>query len=107
MRGGKMVTKICEQCGESFEAKRKDAKFCSQKCQKRAKRGNSEIVKCVICGTSFPKSGKNIYCCDECKEVARIDDDMNAKFTNRKFDADYDSENYDEDFGLEYDYGDD
>lgn len=36
-----MVTKSCASCGKSFEAKRATAKFCSERCRKRAQRGGN------------------------------------------------------------------
>lgn len=31
--------KVCDQCGQPFEAKRADARFCSDRCRKRSARG--------------------------------------------------------------------
>ncbi len=36
----------CEECGTRFRSRREDAQFCSQKCQKAAKRyGNNPVVR--------------------------------------------------------------
>ena len=34
----------CTECGEGFEAKRKDARFCSERCRKRNQRAKPEDV---------------------------------------------------------------
>lgn len=53
------MTKICLQCNKEFESKRIDAKFCSDKCQKRNVRDNPKTLnvrdnvrdnKCKYCG---------------------------------------------------------
>lgn len=38
------MTKACEVCGESFEAKRPSARYCGATCRQRAKRGASLTV---------------------------------------------------------------
>lgn len=70
-----MVTKICEQCGEEFAAKRSTAKFCCEACKKKAKRarGRKEI-ECESCGQKFvPTHGSQIYCSDYCKEFEKLE----------------------------------
>lgn len=36
-----MIERVCEACGASFEAFRRDARFCSDRCRKRAARTKS------------------------------------------------------------------
>lgn len=36
-----MVAKVCETCGQVFEARRSTAKYCSDKCRLRAFKGKS------------------------------------------------------------------
>jgi len=67
-----MYIKICVQCGNEFEAKRSDAKFCSDKCRKRNKRGTVETKTCLICGKQFPTDGKREYCPGACSETAQV-----------------------------------
>jgi predicted nucleic acid-binding Zn ribbon protein len=71
-----MVKKICEQCGESFEAKRSTARFCQTKCRVAFNRAAKKIVVkkiCIVCGNEFiQKHGNQEYCSDECSETARI-----------------------------------
>ncbi len=75
-----MVIKICVQCGETFEAKRSDAKYCSKKCRQvfstRKIRGTKNVKICLICGTEFSTNGKRQYCSEQCSEIAhRINTD--------------------------------
>lgn len=39
-----MVSRNCEHCGTAFEARRRDARFCSAKCRKQAWTGAPLIV---------------------------------------------------------------
>ena len=38
------MIKICDECGEPFEAKRSTARFCSSKCRKRSHRRMQPLV---------------------------------------------------------------
>lgn len=39
---------ICSECGDQFDAKRKDAKFCSSTCRKKASRGSPDEIDQLI-----------------------------------------------------------
>lgn len=38
-----MRRRICDMCGEPFEAARRDARFCSAKCRKRSWKGEPHV----------------------------------------------------------------
>ena len=65
---------ICEHCGKSFEAKRSTARFCGAKCRVAFNRAaKKQVVKkiCIVCGNEFiQKHGNQLYCSDECSEIA-------------------------------------
>jgi len=65
-----MVSIICANCGESFEAKRKSAKYCSDKCKKQFQRGSFAKKVCDICGKEFNGPNQKVYCSDECAQWA-------------------------------------
>ena len=46
---------ICHFCKKEFEAKRKDAKYCSNSCRNKASRHNRGLIgkPCLICGEKF------------------------------------------------------
>ena len=46
---------ICHFCEKEFEAKRKDAKYCSDSCRNKASRHNRGLIgkPCLICGDKF------------------------------------------------------
>lgn len=64
-----MINK-CEQCEKEFETKRKDKRFCCDKCQHKHRYENPKFNKClcVNCGNEFtPKAAdRNKYCSREC-----------------------------------------
>jgi hypothetical protein len=82
-----MVERICEQCGKPFQAKRSDAKYCRQACQKKAKRTKILPTKeCISCGKIFqPEHGSQIYCSAYCYEYEK---DEVYKLT-RKYRSEY------------------
>jgi len=45
-----MVDRTCQQCGRSFEVKRRSARFCSERCRKAAQRAG-------VIGTSLFGTG--------------------------------------------------
>jgi hypothetical protein len=59
---------ICELCGKEFEAKRKDAKYCSDSCRNKASRLHRGLIgkTCLICGEKFspktPSANKRKIC---------------------------------------------
>lgn len=62
----------CEVCGEKFTSSRKEAKYCSEKCQHLARR-NRVKVKCSYCGKelevikSKADSQEYFYCNQQCR----------------------------------------
>ena len=78
---------ICKQCGKEFEAKRKDAQYCSGACSKKASReraskgiNNKEKV-CPKCGNTFVIKGSAFsrrYCYNCIPEIG------NTGAANRK-----------------------
>ena len=62
---------ICNFCGKEFDAKRKDAKYCSDSCRNKASRYNRGLVgkTCLICGEKFSpltKSANKRKICYNC-----------------------------------------
>lgn len=55
-----MSTNICQYCGNEFEAKRIDKKFCSYSCENR---GRQKDAVCLNCGNTFRKCGAKVQCC--------------------------------------------
>lgn len=59
---------ICQLCGTQFEARRNDAKYCSDSCRNKASRQRRGLVgkKCIICGQIFspltPSANKRKFC---------------------------------------------
>lgn len=98
-----MVLKVCLQCGEEFEAKRSDAKFCSPKCRQRAKRSKqSHDPKVCLCGKEFvPNHGNQEYCSDDCAEWAKDLDRSYSNYVKARRTSVYDD---DEDFIDYVDY---
>lgn len=64
-----MIIKKCELCGNEFETKAHNAKFCSQKCKlnkyslKSKENKKIYIKKCVICNNEFETNKKNQRFC--------------------------------------------
>lgn len=78
------MTKICIQCGRSFEAKLATTKLCSKACSantgliNRSKRGIDRYPAmvgdaiCKQCGKNFPLQATNqIYCGESCRRAAK------------------------------------
>ncbi len=69
------MNKICEVCGEKFEAKRSDAKYCSKKCRQnksvRNKRGSFAKKECIICHKDISKLKNGSVYCKECGKVEK------------------------------------
>ena len=61
-----MIKKTCIHCGAEFEAKRSDAKFCSDKCRMAHKRNNRHDKICPVCGKHFIGTSNMKYCSHEC-----------------------------------------
>lgn len=74
-----MSIKICPICGARFESSKKNKKYCSEVCQKKANvdfsaarykriRTVTNIAKCEWCGKTFTREhNKTKYCSDECR----------------------------------------
>lgn len=58
-----MVNKICERCGEKFNAKLTKIKFCSQQCYLDSRK-NKKI--CPICWITFEAKNNATYCSRKC-----------------------------------------
>ena len=68
------MTNVCVICGKSFEAKRSIAKYCSNRCFKRAKYKpvQPHNLVCVFCGKPFTsRYAKTKYCSQLCAGRAR------------------------------------
>lgn len=82
-----MVTKVCSQCWFEFEARRSNAKFCSNACKQKSHRigkgqkfQNKPMAKtanerctCRHCGKGYWQSGKGrkaLYCGATCRQMA-------------------------------------
>lgn len=67
-----MYLHVCEQCGESFESKKKTSRFCSRDCKNASqKKPEPELTYydfvCQFCGEAFKSRNKNAkFCSLEC-----------------------------------------
>ena len=61
------MTNVCVVCGKSFEAKRSCAKYCSNRCWKRAKYKpvQPHNLVCVFCGKPFTSRYSKRKCCSK------------------------------------------
>ena len=63
------MVRSCEACGTAFDAKSGRAKYCSDRCRKRAQRG---VKSCAACpGPLDSKSPRAKYCSDRCRKRAQ------------------------------------
>jgi len=64
--------RMCEWCGDLYDATRRSQRYCSRKCNGRAANDRSPAlevrdIKCDECGTSFQSKRSNArFCCREC-----------------------------------------
>jgi len=71
------MEKICQACGEIFESRKPNQKYCSPRCGRKARNfqaGLSPKVEkiCVICGKEFKTQSYNIKTCSpECSLILR------------------------------------
>ena len=67
------MTKPCDICGNPFEVKRKDARYCSAECHtKRKREGRRPDKACAACGSSFaPRAARSCYCSRSCRDAGR------------------------------------
>ena len=67
----------CAYCGEEFEPKIKDQRYCSRDCSNkdyylRMKQQPARVVKCAWCGEEFKTHYyQQKYCSEECRKAAR------------------------------------
>lgn len=65
-------TRVCEYCGERYEAGRSAQRYCSKRCNNRsaeARMGTTELrpIQCASCGGEFQSKRSNArFCCREC-----------------------------------------
>lgn len=99
----------CVMCGEKFESKRSDTKYCSEKCRTRAetiarvekKRQNRkvQIKKCEFCESEFFPHIRNphqIYCSQSCLDKAMYEkakENPDYKEKKKMYDIKYREEN--------------
>lgn len=63
--------KTCPQCGEIVITKAVNAKWCSQRCYHRNKKGLPKYPSCRTCGCEIVTlNGKVKYCSDDCRQQA-------------------------------------
>ncbi len=57
------MKKTCIECGETFEAKNKQVRFCSRKCIGANRRKNNQIPEetCPVCGKTFIPYRRSVY----------------------------------------------
>ena len=69
------VTRICLECGKSFETEiSRDKKYCSEKCYQKWRADKKKLFKkiCPICNKSFETYSENKkYCSKECQGMSR------------------------------------
>ena len=66
-QGLNVIQVICVQCGETFTAKRRSKRYCSEECR-RAHRAERQ-VECPGCGGRFtPSRASQVYCTAACRE---------------------------------------
>ena len=64
-----MIQVICVQCGETFSAKRRSKRYCSEECR-QAWRSDHQVT-CPGCGQLFtPSRSTQVYCTAACRERA-------------------------------------
>jgi len=83
------VEVVCENCGITFEARKKFARFCSSECRRFfTKWKNKPNTTCVACGKPFfvypyrLRLGRGIYCSYECMADGYKGDNPNPRDMN-------------------------
>lgn len=82
----------CEHCGKPYRRVRNNQRFCLEVCKQnydtaqrtlRRQTEPREMRTCARdgCSTTFPKNGRKVYCCDECRE---IDEKALERVNNRR-----------------------
>lgn len=71
------MQELCAGCGASFEAQRRNHRFCSDRCRNRShvrsaasKPSPPKAHSCVECGTTFIANYRPKYCSAECRTTA-------------------------------------
>jgi hypothetical protein len=59
------ATRVCAECGETFEPPRADAKFCSVRCKQKAYRKRVTLDECLSGSTLESRNGEGVTL-DEC-----------------------------------------
>ena len=68
-QGLNVIQVICVQCGETFTAKRRSKRYCSEECR-QAWRADHQVT-CPGCGQLFtPSRASQVYCTAACRERA-------------------------------------
>ena len=76
-REQRLVAHVCQVCGQSFQPKTNNQKYCTAKCGKVAQRRPVRLSReCPLCGdtftfTSYPASGRKF--CDSCRRILERD----------------------------------
>ena len=66
-QGLNVIQVICVQCGETFSAKRRSKRYCSEECR-QAWRSDHQVT-CPGCGQLFtPSRASQVYCTAACRE---------------------------------------
>lgn len=76
----KIITKICEYCGQPFETDKNAQRFCSRECSSDSRRTRDEEyyirrrmnrkLICGYCGKEFHNGRRRQYCSNECRLAA-------------------------------------
>lgn len=72
-----MKTRACDHCGETYEFRRTDSRFCSQKCGAayrwaRSPKDTDKPRACLVCGGQFfatPQANQKRTCSDACRRA--------------------------------------
>ena len=65
---------LCAQCGESFQPRRTNQKYCSNSCKQKStrlrKRGSVPERRCPHCGKEIPKESRanKVFCTPKCRQ---------------------------------------
>ena len=68
------VDKLCPRCSRTFQPRRKDQEYCSNKCKQKSarlrKRGSVPERRCPHCGKEIPKESRanKVFCTSKCRQ---------------------------------------
>lgn len=76
---------ICQVCGKSFEAKKRNAKYCSNDC--RRYNPKLEVKQCIICGKEFKQRNTKQKTCGntECKHKFNLTQKKNGVYKYNRY----------------------